>query len=57
MLVPRGTEGGAQYQLFVMLSNYDLDRVITLKPNIDENTETTTELFFVWVFLIGQISG
>ncbi|XP_063541091.1 phenoloxidase subunit 2-like [Cydia strobilella] len=27
MLVPKGTEGGAQYQLFVMCSNYDLDRV------------------------------
>ncbi|KAI5635514.1 hemocyanin, ig-like domain-containing protein [Phthorimaea operculella] len=27
MLVPKGTEAGAQYQLFVMLSNWDLDRV------------------------------
>ncbi|XP_041971384.1 phenoloxidase 1-like isoform X2 [Aricia agestis] len=27
MLVPRGTEAGAQYELFVMLSNYELDRV------------------------------
>lgn len=27
MLVPKGTEAGAQYQLFVMLSNYELDQV------------------------------
>ncbi|KAF9795753.1 hypothetical protein SFRURICE_018881 [Spodoptera frugiperda] len=27
MLVPKGTEAGAAYQLFVMLSNYDLDSV------------------------------
>ncbi|KAJ2942877.1 hypothetical protein O0L34_g15067 [Tuta absoluta] len=27
MLVPKGTEAGAPYQLFVMLSNWDLDRV------------------------------
>ncbi|XP_026333079.1 phenoloxidase subunit 2-like [Hyposmocoma kahamanoa] len=27
MLVPRGTVGGAQYQLFVMLSNYDFDKL------------------------------
>lgn len=27
MLVPKGTEAGAPYQLFVMLSNYELDRV------------------------------
>ncbi|CAK1590404.1 unnamed protein product [Parnassius mnemosyne] len=27
MLVPRGTEAGAAYQLFVMLSNYELDKV------------------------------
>ncbi|XP_026333174.1 phenoloxidase subunit 2-like [Hyposmocoma kahamanoa] len=27
MLVPKGTEAGAQFQLFVMLSNYDFDRV------------------------------
>lgn len=27
MLVPRGTEAGATYQLFVMLSNYDLDSI------------------------------
>lgn len=29
MLVPKGTEAGAAYQLFVMLSNYDLDSVST----------------------------
>nr|ADF43211.1 pro-phenoloxidase 2 [Biston betularia] len=27
MLVPKGNEAGAPYQLFVMLSNYDLDRI------------------------------
>ncbi|XP_013167402.1 PREDICTED: phenoloxidase subunit 2-like [Papilio xuthus] len=27
MLVPRGTEAGAPYQLFVMLSNYELDKI------------------------------
>ncbi|XP_072934536.1 phenoloxidase 1-like [Epargyreus clarus] len=27
MLVPRGTEVGAPYQLFVMLSNYELDKI------------------------------
>lgn len=27
MLVPKGTEAGSAYQLFVMLSNYDLDSV------------------------------
>ncbi|KPJ14807.1 Phenoloxidase subunit 2 [Papilio machaon] len=27
MLVPRGTEAGASYQLFVMLSNYELDKI------------------------------
>lgn len=30
MLVPKGTEAGATYQLFVMLSNYDLDSVSQL---------------------------
>uniref|UniRef100_A0A1E1WIY6 tyrosinase n=2 Tax=Pectinophora gossypiella TaxID=13191 RepID=A0A1E1WIY6_PECGO len=29
MLVPKGTEAGAEYQLFVMLSNWDLDRIDT----------------------------
>lgn len=27
MLVPRGTEAGSRYEMFVMLSNYDMDRV------------------------------
>lgn len=27
MLVPKGTEGGMPYHLFVMLSNYELDKV------------------------------
>lgn len=27
MLVPKGTEAGAPYQLFVMMSNYELDQV------------------------------
>ncbi|CAG4933311.1 unnamed protein product [Colias eurytheme] len=27
MLVPKGTEAGAQYDLFIMISNYDLDSV------------------------------
>lgn len=30
MLVPRGTEVGAAYQLFVMLSNYEQDKVTSL---------------------------
>ena len=27
MLVPKGTPSGAEYQLFVMISNYDNDRL------------------------------
>ncbi|CAH0713851.1 unnamed protein product, partial [Brenthis ino] len=39
MLVPRGTPAGAQYDLFVMLSNYDLDSV----DNPDGTTMTCVE--------------
>ncbi|XP_023951055.2 phenoloxidase 1 [Bicyclus anynana] len=39
MLVPKGTEPGAQYDLFVMLSNYDLDSV----NNPDGSTLTCKE--------------
>ncbi|CAH0713853.1 unnamed protein product, partial [Brenthis ino] len=42
MLVPKGTEAGSPYDLFVMLSNYDLDRVNNPEGNQSDCVEASS---------------